>query len=275
MGRRAGAGKKHMKALILAAGKGTRLRPLTDYIPKPMVPLHGKPLLEWVMLQLRAYGIRDFVIAISYLAEQIENYFGDGTRWDVHIEYGHGALPAGKAGEVWRCRELLESERRFLVIPGDTICHLDYREFMEFHEQRDGMVSVALSTRYRLEVGLAEVDSFGRITAFKEKANLNLPVSTGSYLLETAIFPYIERLNPSRNEVDLPGDVFPLLLQEGQSINGFISEYEWWDIGKLNDYDVLAHMPRQQAERILYGTGSMSLSRQGYERTSCEGNILI
>lgn len=240
-----------MKTLILAAGKGTRLRPITDFIPKPMVPIHGKPLLEWVLLNLMSYGIREYVIAVSYFAEQIENYFGDGARWGIRIEYSHGASPAGKAGEVWRCRELLEDESRFLVVPGDTICHLDYRDFMGFHEHQGGMVSVALSTKYRLEVGLAEVASDGRITAFLEKINLNRPVSTGSYLLESTIFPYIERFNPSRNEVDLPGDVFPVLLLEGQQINGFVNDYEWWDIGKINDYDALAHMPVQQAKFIL------------------------
>lgn len=242
-----------MKAMILAAGKGTRLRPVTDYIPKPMVPLHGKPLLEWVILQLRSYGVTEYVLAVSYLAEQIENYFGDGSRWGIKIAYGHGASPAGKAGEVWRCRELLKDKDRFLVVPGDTICHLDYREFIAFHERQKGMVSVALSTRYRLEVGLAEVDRDGRVTAFLEKTNLDRPVSTGTYLLEAAIFPYIERFDPSRNEVDLPGDVFPVLLREGKPIQGFVQDYEWWDIGRLNDYDALAHMSLQQAGHILAG----------------------
>jgi Nucleoside-diphosphate-sugar pyrophosphorylase involved in lipopolysaccharide biosynthesis/translation initiation factor 2B, gamma/epsilon subunits (eIF-2Bgamma/eIF-2Bepsilon) len=134
---------------------------------------------------------------------------------------------------------------------------LNYREFMDFHERQGGMVSVALSTQYRLEVGLAEVSSDGRIMAFFEKSNLNRPVSTGAYLLEASIFPYIEGFNPSQNEVDLPGDVFPVLLREGQQINGFVSEYEWWDIGKINDYDALAHMPSQQAKFILYGYENM------------------
>ncbi|SFL74749.1 nucleotidyltransferase family protein [Pelosinus propionicus] len=240
-----------MKALILAAGKGTRLRPITDFIPKPMVPIHGKPLLEWVILHLMSYGIQEYVVAVSYFAEQIENYFGDGTRWGIRIEYSHGLSPAGKAGEIWRCRELLTNEHHFLVVPGDTICHLNYHAFMDFHERQGGIASVALSTKYRLEVGLAEVASDSRITAFLEKTNLDRPVSTGSYLLESSIFPYIERFNPSKNEVDLPGDIFPVLLLEGQQINGFVSEYEWWDIGKINDYDTFAHMPVQQAKSIL------------------------
>ena len=243
-----------MKALVLAAGKGTRLRPITDYIPKPMVPLHGKPLLEWVILYLMPFGIREYVIAISYLAEQIENYFGDGSRWGIHIEYSYGEAPTGKAGEVWRCRELLAGEERFLVVPGDTICHLNYSDFMRFHERQGGIVSVALSTKYQLEVGLAEVDDHGKILAFLEKTNLNTPVSTGSYILERPIFPYIESFNPVKNEVDLPGDVFPKLLREGKGINGFVVEYDWWDIGRISDYDQLAHMPQRQAISILAGS---------------------
>ena len=242
-----------MKALILAAGKGTRLRPITDYIPKPMVPLQGKPLLEWVLLHLMSYGISEYVIAISYLAEQIENYFGDGSRWGIQIKYSHGVSPAGKAGEVWRCREFLSEEDRFLVVPGDTICHLNYRDFIHFHERQGGIVSVALSTKYQLEVGLAQVDQHGHISTFLEKANLNTPVSSGSYILENSIFPDIESFHPERQEVDLPGDVFPKLLRERKDINGFVAEYDWWDIGRMSDYDALAHMPAMQAISLLAG----------------------
>lgn len=247
-----------MKALILAAGKGTRLRPITDYIPKPMVPLHGKPLLEWIILYLMSYGITDYVIAVSYLGEQIINYFGDGSRWGIRIEYSQGLTPAGKAGEVWRCRDLLNSEDRFLVVPGDTICHLDYQEFMAFHKQHGGLVSVALSTQYRLEVGLAEVDSGGKIIKFLEKTNLNRPVSTGTYLLEKTIIPFIEEFDPLINEVDLPGDVFPVLLRDGQTVYGYVREYDWWDIGKINDYEAIAHLPPEQAFRIFHGDVEMS-----------------
>ncbi|WP_378954517.1 NDP-sugar synthase [Pelosinus sp. sgz500959] len=245
-----------MKALILAAGKGTRLRPITDYIPKPMVPLHGKPLLEWILLYLISYGIREYIFAISYLGEQIENYFGNGERWGINIQYSRGLVPAGKAGEVWRARDRLHEEEHFLVIPGDTICHLDYHDLIEFHRQHNGMVSVALSTRYRLEVGLAEIDSHNKIINFLEKENLDRPISTGTYLLEKTIFPYIERFNPDKREVDLPGDVFPVLLHEREEVYGFIQDYDWWDIGKINDYEALAKMPKQEAEHIVYKSTS-------------------
>lgn len=241
-----------MKALILAAGKGTRLRPITDYVPKPMVPIHGKPLLEWVLLHLMFYGIREYVIAVSYLAEQIENYFGDGSRWEVEIEYSHGPQPAGKAGEIWRARKLLGGEDSFLVVPGDTISHLDYRDLMGFHAEHGGAVSVALSTRYRLEVGFAEVDQHNRIRKFREKTNLGRPVSTGDYVLNSSILDYIGRLSPNGKEVDLPGDVFPLLLDDQVPLYGYVRDFAWWDIGKINEFEELAHMPMQEVSQILY-----------------------
>lgn len=254
-----------MKVLILAAGKGTRLRPITDYLPKPMVPLHGKPLLEWVILHLISCGIREFVIAVSYLAEQIENYFGDGEKWGIKIAYSYGTNPTGKAGEIWRARHLLESNKEgFLVVPGDTIIHLNYQDVVDFHQKHDRGFSVIFSTQYRLEVGLAEIDTNNRIKRFLEKTNLGFPVSIGSYLLDDTIFSYIERLHPEQNEVDLPGDVFPLLLQEGVPIYGFVQDFNWWDIGRMNDYEKLVHMPKEAALRILI----MKIKRRDILRNS-------
>jgi mannose-1-phosphate guanylyltransferase len=241
-----------VKALILAAGKGTRLRPITDFIPKPMVPIHGKPLLEWVLLHLISYGIREYVMAVSYFAEQIENYFADGSRWGVTIQYSYGPLPAGKAGEVWRAKDFIgREEKKFLVVPGDTISHLDYREMIKFHDSHCGLVTVAFSNQYRLEVGWGEIDKRNIVTGFHEKTNLGRPVSTGAYVLDWGILPYIERFHPEHQEVDLPGDVFPALLKDTIPVYGFVRDYDWWDIGKINDYETLARMPITKASRIL------------------------
>lgn len=232
-----------MKTLILAAGKGTRLRPITDFIPKPMAPVHGKPLLEWVILHLQAFGLADFVIAVSYFAEQIQNYFGDGSRWGVDIRYSYGASPAGKAGEIWRARDYLGGENCFLVVPGDTISQLVYRDFLGFHKDHGGLVSVAFSTRYRLEVGFADVDAGNNVTRFYEKTNFDRPVSTGAYILDRRIMPFIERFGPERQTVDLPEDVFPVLQQERIPIYGFVRDFAWWDIGKISEYDEVVKRP--------------------------------
>ena len=217
-----------------------------------MVPIHGKPLLEWVLLHLISYGIREYVVAVSYFAEQIENYFADDSRWGVNIQYSYGSLPAGKAGEVWRAKDLIGGEeKQFLVVPGDTISHLDYGELIQFHESHRGLVTVAFSTQYRLEVGLAEVDKRNIVTNFYEKTNLGRPVSTGAYILDMDIMPYIERFDPNHQMVDLPGDVSPVLLKEHIPVYGFVRNYDWWDIGKINDYEALARMPIAEASRIL------------------------
>ncbi|MDR3587986.1 MAG: nucleotidyltransferase family protein [Desulfosporosinus sp.] len=241
-----------MKALILAAGKGTRLRPITNYVPKPMLPVHGKPLLEWVMLPIIDSGIKEFVIAVSYLAQQIVNYFGDGARWGVRINYSLGSEPVGKAGEIWRSRNLLLAEEGpFLVVPGDTITHLDYQELLNFHRGHGGLVTVALSSRYRLEVGTAEIDEDSRVVKFLEKANLDQPVSTGAYVLDRRIFPCIEAFKPDEQEVDLPGDVFPYLLRKGLPIYGYKRDFSWWDVGRINDYESLIQLPPDEVAQIL------------------------
>lgn len=241
-----------MKALILAAGKGTRLRPITDYLPKPMIPLHGKPLMEWVLLHLISCGIREFVIAVSYLAEQIENYFGDGERWGVKIAYSYNTVPTGKAGEIWRARHLLASHQEgFLVVPGDTIVHMNYQNVFTFYQQHNQGYLVMFSTQYRLEVGVAEINTDSRVEKFLEKTNLGLPISVGSYYLNDTIFPYIEKFHPEENEVDLPSEVFALLLQEGIPIYGFVQDFAWWDIGRMSDYEKIVQMPKAAALRIL------------------------
>ncbi|MCL2336924.1 MAG: nucleotidyltransferase family protein [Firmicutes bacterium] len=243
-----------MQALILSPGKGTRLRPITNYLPKPMLPLHGRPLMEWVMLPLIACGIKDFVVAVSYLGEQIKNYFSRGERWGVRINYCSGPHPAGKAGEIWRAQDLLRCRDRaepFLVVPGDTLCHLHYLELLDFHRQHRGPVSVAFSTRYPLEVGTAEIDRRHRVVRFHEKANLNLPVSTGAYVLDSRIFPYIHSFAPEEKEVDLPADVFPKLLAAAEPIYGYVQDYAWWDVGRISDYESLLGLTPEEAAKIL------------------------
>jgi mannose-1-phosphate guanylyltransferase len=230
-----------VKALVLAAGRGTRLRPLTDYVPKPMLPVRGTPLLEWALYPLILAGFRDLVIAVSHLADQIEHHFGDGAHLGARIAYSRGAAPAGKAGEIWRARALLpHDEEPYLVIPGDTITDLDYPALMAFHRAHGGPVTVALSTHYRLEVGLADLDPrTARILAWSEKPEIDRPVSTGAYVLSPSVLDAIAPFHPDEREVDLPADVFPALLAAGAPLHGFVGNAAFWDIGRIDDYDRL------------------------------------
>ena len=241
-----------MQALILAAGKGTRLHPLTHYIPKPMLPLHGKPLMEWAILPLIESGVKNFVVAVSYFADQIQNYFGSGEKWHVQIHYSQGPAPSGKGGEIWRAAPFLQGEDGpFLVVPGDTICHLDYRALLDFHYGHGGPVTVAFSTHYRLEVGLAEIDEHQRVKKFYEKVDINRPVSTGAYVLDGRIFPYLRKFITEKKEEDLPGDVFPALLAENIPIYGFVADYPWWDVGRISDYEELSELPPEKTAQIF------------------------
>lgn len=242
-----------MKALVLAAGRGSRLRPLTDYVPKPMLPVRGAPLLEWTLVPLILAGIRDLVIAVSYLADQIEHHFGDGQHLGAHITYSRGAAPAGKAGEIWRARALLpHDEEPYLVVPGDTLTDLDYRALLEFHRAHGGPVSVALSTHYRLEVGLADVDPrTARILAWSEKPEVERLVSTGAYVLSPSVIEAIAPFHPDEREVDLPADVFPALLAAGTPLHGFVRDVAFWDIGRIDDYDQLTRGATSPATALL------------------------
>lgn len=208
--------------------------------------------MEWIILTMRAHGIREFVVAVSHLAGQIKDYFVRGDRWNVTINYSQGAAPAGKAGEIWRARDLLlAGEEPFLVVPADTISHLDYRELLDFHREHGGPVTIAFSTRYRLEVGTAEIGPDHRIKRFFEKENLDCPVSTGAYVLDGRIFRYIEEFGPGKNEVDLPGDVFPRLMEKGVPLYGFVRDYPWWDVGRISDYEGLINLPPAELTQIL------------------------
>jgi len=220
--------------------------------------------MEWIMLTLIACGISKFVVAVSHLADQIREYFGRGERWRVDIDYSQGTAPAGKAGEIRRARRLLPAgEEPFLVVPGDTIAHLDYRELLAFHRNHGGPVTIAFSTRYRLEVGTAEIGPDNRVEKFMEKENLGRPVSTGAYVLDGRIFAHIEECAGQKGEIDLPGDVFPHLIKKGVPLYGFVRDYHWWDVGRISDYEALLRLPPAELLQILTPGGNPEYARGG------------
>lgn len=176
-----------MKAVILAGGEGSRLRPLTLGRPKPMTPLFGKPVLGHILDLLRRHGITDIAVTLRYLPAVVTDYFGDGREAGVRLTYFTEDVPLGTAGGVKRCMDFL-GEEDFLVISGDAVCDLDLTAFMALHQSRRGVASLALCRRAEpLEYGLVRTDDASRITGFVEKPGWGQVdtelVNTGIYIL--------------------------------------------------------------------------------------------
>jgi len=218
-----------MKAVILAGGTGSRLAPYTVVLPKPLVPVGDRPILEIILGQLRHYGITDIVMAVGYLAELIEAYFGDGRRFGVRIRYSREQKPLGTAGPIALVEGLNEP---FLVMNGDLLTTLDYSELVDYH-RRKGAVCTIASYRRKIQVtlGVMQVDSECRLLDYIEKPTYDYRVSMGAYVFEPEVVRYIE----PRHYLDFP-DLIKRLLRDGRHVAGYPFDGYWLDIGRHEDY---------------------------------------
>ncbi|PWT76778.1 MAG: hypothetical protein C5B60_03700 [Chloroflexi bacterium] len=225
-----------MKAVILAGGEGTRLRPLTFTRPKPMLPLGPNPIIYYVLSYLRKHGFDQVIIIPGYLKDQVMGYVGDGSNFGIHVTYvvEPEGVTFGTAGSLKLAAHLLDDT--FLVVQSDVICEIPISEMKRFHSERAGEVSIALT---RVEdpssYGVAILGDEDEIVKFVEKppagtvaSNL---VSTGFYILEPEVVDYIEN-----EKWDFAKDLFPYLMRLGQHLFGFASEAFWVDVGELNGY---------------------------------------
>ncbi|WP_139489909.1 sugar phosphate nucleotidyltransferase [Brevibacillus dissolubilis] len=224
-----------MKAVIMAGGKGTRLRPLTSHTPKPMVPLLNRPCMEYIVELLKKHGITEIAVTIQYLPEVIKSYFGDGSRFGVHIEYFEENVPLGTAGSVKNCEEFLDE--RFIVISGDALTDFDLTKAIQFHEQKEALATLVLTqVENPLEFGVVMTDAAGSITRFLEKPSwsevFSDTVNTGIYILEPEIFGYMK----PGVELDFSKDLFPFFLQNNKPMYGYAAEGYWSDIGSMEVY---------------------------------------
>jgi mannose-1-phosphate guanylyltransferase / phosphomannomutase len=233
-----------MKAVVMAGGEGSRLRPLTLGRPKPMVPLANRPMLEHVLLLLKRHGITEVILTVQYMATFIQNQIGDGSDLGMHVTYSVEEHPLGTAGSVRQAAQSLKDT--FLVISGDALTDFNLNAAVDFHRQAKAMCTLTL---YRvpnpLEYGVVVTTDDGRIRQFQEKPSwsevVTDTINTGIYVLEPSIFEYYER-----NQVfDFGKDLFPLLLKEEKPLYGYIAEGYWTDVGSIEEYvratrDVLA-----------------------------------
>jgi NDP-sugar pyrophosphorylase family protein len=219
-------------AVLLVGGMGSRLRSVVPATPKPLASLGDRSFLELLVRQLRCQGIRRLLMCTGYLADQIENTFGDGRAWDVAIEYSREQQPLGTAGALKLAQTHLQKADEFLVMNGDSFLETDFNQLVQFHRERDGLasmaaVAVADTGRY----GTVRVDSDGRVVGFSEKTAARGPglVNAGIYVFNRAIFGYIPE-----GPASLEKDVFPLVLDRG--IYALEQRGMFIDIGTPEDY---------------------------------------
>jgi len=238
-----------MKAMILAAGKGTRVQPLTYEMPKPMIPVLGKPVMEYLIEQLADHEFRDIMINVSHLPEPIETYFGDGRRWGVNIGYsfeGHiegGELfgePLGSAGGIRRIQDFGRFfDDTFLVVCGDAIIDLDLTAAIRKHWQSGAKASIVVKQVEKEKLpnyGVVVADENDVITSFQEKPTVEQAkstlVNTGIYIFE----PEIIDLIPKDTVYDIGSELLPDLLDKGLPFGAIKLPFRWLDIGRLSDY---------------------------------------
>ncbi|MEV6213071.1 mannose-1-phosphate guanyltransferase [Kitasatospora sp. NPDC051914] len=225
-----------MKAVVMAGGEGTRLRPMTSSMPKPLLPVANRPIMEHVLRLLRRHGLTDTVVTVQFLASLVKNYFGDGEELGMNLTYANEEVPLGTAGSVKNAEDALKDDS-FLVISGDALTDFDLSELIAFHREKGALVTVCLTrVPNPLEFGITITDEEGRVERFLEKPTwgqvFSDTVNTGIYVMEPEVFSYVA----AGESVDWSSDVFPQLLKEGKPVYGYVAEGYWEDVGTHESY---------------------------------------
>lgn len=273
-----------MKAMIMAAGVGSRLMPLTTRIPKPMIPMANTPLMENIVTLLSSHGYDDLICNLHYHAESISSYFGDGGEFDVSMTYSQEEELMGTAGGVKKCEWFLDNT--FVVISGDALTDIDLEQLLEAHRKRGALASIALKEVDEVEhFGVVITDEEGKIKKFQEKPRpeeaLSHNANTGIYIFEPEIFKYI----PVRQFYDFGKQVFPHLVKIGAPFYGIPIKDYWCDVGNISTYcqahgDILQQRVKTNIAGDIIKTteGSRVLLGEGVtcgNNVRFEGNVVI
>ncbi len=264
----AGWGLRVIKAVVMAGGEGSRLRPVTTNRPKPLVPVGNQPIMEHILTLLRRHGITHVVATLHYLADEIQTHFGDGSDFDVEMAYSIEDTPLGTAGSVKQAEHLIVDKKPrsgsrdpepFLIISGDALTDCDLTKALAFHKERGSMATLILArVPTPLEFGVVITAEDGKVERFLEKPGwsevFSDTVNTGIYILNPAVFDYME----DGKAYDWSGDIFPKLLEEGKPMYGYVMGEYWADVGSLTQY-------RDAQEHLL--SGDVDLPIQGETNT--------
>lgn len=285
-----------MKAMILAAGKGTRVRPITYTIPKPMIPIMQKPVMEFLLELLRQHGFDQIMVNVSHLANEIEGYFRDGQRFGVEIAYSFegrivdGQLVGDAIGSAGGMRKIQDFspffDDTFVVLCGDALIDLDLSEAVRQHKAKGSIATIIMKSVPLKQVpsyGVVVTDETGRVKSFQEKPAveeaLSTDINTGIYIFEPEVFNYI----PSGVEFDIGGDLMPKLVEANAPFYGIRMDFEWVDIGKVPDYwraiqDVLTgvvglgNIPGQEIRPGVYAGLNV---KANWDKVNIEGPVYI
>jgi NDP-sugar pyrophosphorylase family protein len=232
-----------VQAVILAGGKGTRLRPYTTSFPKPLMPIGDLPIIEIVLRQLAGAGFTDVLITTGHLAELLRLFCGDGSKWGLRIDYSHEEEPLGTAGPLALVADRLEEH--FLVMNGDLLTTLSYRNAFEAHVRRDVLASISLYRReVKVDFGVVEEGEPGFLGRYVEKPTLSFDVSMGINVLSRGALRFIE---PGKR-LDLP-DLVSRIVAAGERVACHREPCYWLDIGRTDDYEIAtAEFERRRAE---------------------------
>ena len=224
-----------MKAVVMAGGAGSRLRPLTIHRPKPMIPIVNKPVMGHILDLLKKHNITEIIVTVQYLADYIQDFFGDGRSLGFDIRYSVEETPLGTAGSVKNAQKYLDDT--FIVISGDALTNIDLTKLVEYHKEAKCLATLALyNVTNPVEYGVITTNSSGHITRFQEKPSrgsvMSDHVNTGIYVLEPEILDFV----PSNTPFDFAQDLFKMLHEQSHKLHGYIAEGYWCDVGNIAEY---------------------------------------
>ncbi len=219
-----------MKAVILAGGRGERLRPYTTVLPKPLMPVGDRPILEYLIRRLVEYQFNEITISVGYLASLIEAYFSDGSKYDAKISYLRESKPLGTVGPI---KQLQHKNQDWLVMNGDVLSDIDFAKFRAFHLQTKADLTIATFRRTnKIDFGVLDIDEHACLKSYTEKPETNYQVSMGIYYCS----PNALNLIPANSYYDLP-TLATALLSDGKKVSCYSHDGTWLDIGRPDDYE--------------------------------------
>ncbi len=233
-----------MKAIILAGGLGTRLQPYTTFIPKPMLPLGEKPLLEHLIGWVKKNGVKDIVLCVSYLRKTIEDYFGDGKRFGVKIEYAISDKPLGDAGQLKTAQKFIDDT--FVCVYGDSIFNFNLRKMITEHKKKKSFTTMSLyEYKTNIKYGVINTKNNGRVSTWNEKPEIKTKINMGCYIMERGILGFIPKNKPYGMD-----DVIKKAISKRKKVNSILTKKEFIDIGDKETYEKTSLEYRKKIGKI-------------------------